>query len=102
MAFTETLTQFFNDRDFAQSATFNDVSAGSSTTVKGIFENESANVEVGEIEIEATAPRFICALSDVTNAVENDTFEINSVTYKVAGPIIKDEAAQVATIILKD
>ena len=102
MAFTETLTQFFNDRDFAKSATFNDVSAGSSATVKGIFENESEAVEVGAIEVEATAPRFICALSDVTAAVENDTFVIDSVTYKVAGPIIKDEAAQVATIFLKD
>jgi len=100
--FTETLSQFFNDRDFAVSATFTDVSAGSSSTVKGVFQNESANVEVGEIEVEATSPMFICALSDVSSAVENDTFVINSVTYKMAGSIIKDEVAQTATIMLKD
>ncbi len=41
----ETMGQFFNDRDFGVSATFNDVSAGTSTTVKGIFDNESALVE---------------------------------------------------------
>ena len=98
----ETMGQFFNDRDFGVSATFNDVSAGTSTTVKGIFDNESALVEASGVEVEATAPRFTCAYADVSSAVEDDTFVIDSVTYKVAGPIIKDEVAKQATIILKD
>ena len=102
MAFTETLTHFTNDRDLGVSATFTDVSAGSSSTVKGIFDNESALVEASGVEVEATAPKFICALSDVSSAVEDDTFLINSVTYKMAGPLIKDEVGGTATIILKD
>ena len=102
MAFTETFTPFFNDRDFAISATFTDVSAGASSTVKGIFDNETALVDIGDVEVEATSPKFVCAYSDVSAAVEDDTFLINSVTYKVAGPIIKDESGSQATIILKD
>jgi len=102
MAFTETFAPFFNDRDFAISATFTDVSAGSSSTVKGIFDNETALVEAGDVEVETTAPRFTCAYSDVSAAVEDDTFVINSVTYKMAGPIIRDESGNQATIILKD
>lgn len=102
MAFIETLTHFTNDRDFGVSATFTDVSAGSSATVKGIFDNESALVEASGIEVEATAPRFTCALSDVSSAIENDTFLINSVTYRMSGPLIKDEVSGTATIILKD
>ena len=102
MAFNETFTHFTNDRDFGVSATFTDVSAGSSSSVKGIFDNESALVEARGVEVESTAPIFICALSDVSSAVEDDTFLINSVTYKMAGPLIKDEVGRQATIILKD
>ena len=102
MAFTETFPPFFNTRDYGVSATFTDVSAGTSTTVKGIFDNETSLVEVGDVEVEATSPKFVCAYSDVSAAVEDDTFVINSVTYKVAGSIIRDVTGDEATIILKD
>jgi hypothetical protein len=102
MAFTETLTPFFNDRDWAVSATLGDVSAGTTSTVKGIFDNESALVEVGEIDIDETAPRFDCAYSDVSSAVEDDTLLVNSVTYKIVGSVIRDVTGDYATLILKD
>ena len=102
MAFTETLTQFFNDRDFAVSATFTDVSAGTSSTVKGVFDNESALIEVGEVEIDETAPRFYCAYADVSSAVEDDTLLVDSVTYKIVGSVIRDASGNEATLILKD
>ena len=95
MAFTETLTPFFNDRDWAVSATLTDVSASTTSTVKGIFDNESALVEVGEIDIDETAPRFECAYSDVSLAID-------SVTYKIVGSVIRDVTGVYATLILKD
>ena len=102
MAFTETLTPFFNDRDWAVSATLTDVSASTTSTVKGIFDNESALVEVGEIDIDETAPRFDCAYADVSSAVEDDTLEVDSVTYKIVGSVIRDVTGVYATLILKD
>ena len=35
--------------DFGVSATLTDVSAGTSSTVKGIFSNESEEVDVGDV-----------------------------------------------------
>jgi|TARA_R100001530_G_C4289011_1_gene147520 hypothetical protein len=102
MAFTETLTQFFNDRDFAVSATLTDVSASTTSTIKGIFDNASALVEVGEIDIDETAPIFRCAYADVSSAVEDDTLQVDSVTYKIVGSVIRDVAGVDATLILKD
>ena len=40
--------------DFGVSATLTDVSAGTSSTVKGIFTNESEEVNVGDVQVEAT------------------------------------------------
>jgi len=34
-----------------------DVSASTSTTVKGIFSNESEEVDVGDIQVEVTEPQ---------------------------------------------
>ena len=43
--------------DFGVSATLTDVSASTSTTVKGIFSNESEEVDVGDIQVEVTEPQ---------------------------------------------
>ena len=59
--------------DFGVSATLTDVSASTSTTVKGIFSNESEEVDVGDIQVEVTEPHFNCVYDDVSHAVENDT-----------------------------
>ena len=40
--------------DFGVSATLTDVSAGTSSTVKGIFSNESEEVDVGDVQVEVT------------------------------------------------
>ena len=40
--------------DFGVSATLTDVSAGTSSTVKGIFTNESEEVDVGDVQVEVT------------------------------------------------
>jgi len=43
--------------DFGVSATLTDVSASTSITVKGIFSNESEEVDVGDIQVEVTEPQ---------------------------------------------
>ena len=43
--------------DFDISAVLTDVGASTSTTVKGIFSNESEEVDVGDIQVEVTEPQ---------------------------------------------
>ena len=88
--------------DFGVSATLTDVSASSSSTVKGVFDNGTELVEIGDIDVEATAQKFTWVYSDVSHAVESNTLAISGVTYKIAGPIIKDVSGNEATLILKD
>ena len=88
--------------DFGVSATLTDVSAGTSTTVKGIFSNESEEVDVGDITVDVTEPHFNCVYADVSHAVENDTLLIGSTTYKIAGAIKKDISGYEAILILKN
>ena len=47
---------FFDSDDFASSATFTDVSAGTSSTIKGIFDKESIEQAVGEAGIIEEVP----------------------------------------------
>ena len=63
--------------DFGVFATLTDVSASSSSTVKGVFDNGTELVEIGDIDVEATAPKFTCVYSDVSHAVENGTLAIS-------------------------
>ena len=74
---------FFDTDDFAKSATFTDVSASSSSTVKGIFDKESIEQSVGEAGLIEEVPVFTCKSSDVSDATFNDTFAIDSVTYYI-------------------
>ena len=74
---------FFDTDDFAKSATFTDVSASSSSTVKGIFEKESMEQSVGEAGLIEEVPVFTCKSSDVSDATFDDTFVIDTVTYYI-------------------
>ena len=74
---------FFDSDDFASSATFTDVSAGTSSTIKGIFDKESIEQAVGEAGIIEEVPMFTCKTSDIPNATFNDTLVIDSVTYYI-------------------
>jgi len=83
----ETDTQraiYFNTDDFGSSATLTDVSAGTSSTVKGMFDKDSQEIigmsDVGIIE---DVPTFHCVTSDVSSAVFDDTLLVSSVTYKI-------------------
>ena len=74
---------FFDSDDFASSATFTDVSAGTSSTIKGIFDKESVEQAVGEAAIIEEVPIFTCKTSDVSDATFNDTLVIDSTTYYI-------------------
>ena len=74
---------FFDSDDFASSTTFTDVSAGTSSTVKGIFDKESVEQAVGEAGLIEEVPVFTCKTSDVSDATFNDTLVIDGTTYYI-------------------
>ena len=74
---------FFDSDDFASSATFTDVSAGTSSTIKGIFDKESVEQAVGDAGIIEEVPMFTCKTSVVSDATFNDTLVIDSTTYYI-------------------
>ena len=74
---------FFDSDDFASSATFTDVSSGTSSTIKGIFDKESVEQAVGEAGLIEEVPVFTCKTSDVSDATFNDTLAIDGTTYYI-------------------
>ncbi len=60
-------------------------------------ELDQNDVEVGERE---SQPRFTCATSDVPNAAHDDSFLIDSVTYKSVG-VDKNRSSKTTTFILE-
>ena len=83
----ETDTQraiYFDTDDFGTSATFTDVSAGTSSTVKGMFDKDSQEiVGMSDVGIMEDVTTFHCVTTDVSSAVFDDTLLISSTTYKI-------------------
>lgn len=77
MAFVEDLSPFFNDTEFAVTATYN-----GNIPVKGIL--DLAYVDpFGNIE--GRAPVFMCAESSVPSVRHGDTLDASGRNYKVVG-----------------
>lgn len=69
--------------EFATSAVYTPT-AGSPTTIVGIFDNPSASLTATDMmEITIPQPRFLCRTTDAPNAAEGHTIVINSVTYTI-------------------
>ena len=83
----ETDTQraiYFDTDEFGTSATFTDVSAGTSSTVKGMFDKDSQEIiGMSDVGVMVDVPTFHCVTTDVSSAIFDDTLVINSTTYKI-------------------
>ena len=94
MAFTETLSDFFNaDTPGYAAASWN------STTVDGIFDKEFELAELGDIGVEGTAPVFTCALSDIVGIAQGQAFVVGGVNYTVVRA--QPDGTGVSTVILR-
>lgn len=78
MAFTEDLSPFFSDDEFAVDVVLNSV------PVKAIFDNAYARGDVGSLGMASTQPALTLASSDVPSSPRGKTCVVGSVTYKVA------------------
>ena len=71
MPFTEDLTVFFEETEFAHEATVN------GTTVMGVFDREYFE----SLDIQGFAPVFTCAAADVADVVDGGEYYIDGRTY---------------------
>jgi hypothetical protein len=72
MAFTEDLSQFFSEDDFAVSATFN-LKAGGTRNASVIFNSPTQGVQIFDTEIEADAPFLTCQTVDLIGVSKSVT-----------------------------
>ena len=72
------LLTLFNTDELALSVTYD------STTIKGIFDNETVPVDMGGfVSVHQEQPRLTCRASDVPSIAEDQTMVISAITYKV-------------------
>jgi len=67
--------------DFGVDCTYTP-SGGSPSTIKTIFLNEYYSVDAGTVGMEMSQPIAVIRTADAPNLAHNDTFVVNSVTYK--------------------
>lgn len=78
MSIDADISTFYGD-EFTSTATYTHASVAASISV--IFDRAGAVVQVGEMEVQTAAPAARCKTSDVSAAVNGDTFVIGGVTY---------------------
>lgn len=79
---------FFDSDEFADSIQI--TIGGSTTTIKGIFDNEMTTIDVGDnAGLTANQPKITVKTSDVSNADFGDPVVINSINYTVNN-VLKD------------
>ena len=92
------LANFFDTDAHGVAVTYTPA-GGSSKTVNVIFENQYILVDEGEVGVNATIPVVTCKSSDVSGIAVDDTFLIDSVTYKVK--VIRPDGTGVSEIQLE-
>ena len=84
--FSEDLTAFFQEADFAYAATWTPAAGGGPYTLEVIFDNEYFEASMGEAGAAGRQPMCMAAddqLAQGSGIKRNDTLVINGVTYKV-------------------
>jgi len=79
---------YFNDNEFAQSATVTP-SGQSSSTIKCIFDRPDETLGIGEAGLTSHRPRITCKTSDISSLSHGDAVVVNSTNYTVA-EILRD------------
>lgn len=84
--------------DFGQTATF--THGATTTTIRGIFDNDFINVDVGGgVGMAMQEPKFFAKTSDVTTAVEDDTLVTGGITYKIK--VVQSDGTGMTLLVLE-
>jgi len=102
MPFTEDLTAFFQEADFAYAATWTPAAGGGPYTVNVIFDNAYREYGLGEADQAGRSPQCMAAddqLAQGAGMKRGDTLVVNSITYKVGN--VEADGTGVSLITLK-
>jgi hypothetical protein len=84
VAFTEDLTQFFDQRDFAVEAVIKDGSAAV-RSINVIFDDPRGQVVVFGADIEDALPSALCRTADLEDVEHGFTMTIAGTVYRIVG-----------------
>lgn len=98
MVMAEDLDVFFQDEDFASSATYTP-DGGSASTISGIFDDEYVEVDGQNVGIASNMPVFQCKTSDVISASDGDALVVNAVNYTIR--VVKHDGTGMTILMLE-
>jgi hypothetical protein len=98
VAFTEDLSQFFEENDFAVPAIIKN-GATVIRTISVIFNTPSQEVEIFDTNFEGNVPFALCRDSDLAGITNAHTMTISSVVYRIAK--IEPDGTGVSTVHLR-
>ena len=93
------LASYFDPNTLGEAVTYTPA-GGSGSSINAIFNNEYVLIPDGEVGVNATQPVVTCVSSDVSGIAIDDTFLINSVTYKAK--VIRPDGTGVTEIQLEE
>lgn len=68
---------------FATTAVITFCGTNETREVRGIFDDPYLNADLGEYEVDTSAPRFTCAEADVVGVRRGDYLTLDGVTYNI-------------------
>jgi len=96
--FAEDLTPFFDPAGLGVAASYTPA-GGAAKTINGVFEDEYVEINSGDVGVEGSGPKFICAAADVSGVKQGDALVINSVSYTVSE--VQPDGAGVVELVLR-
>jgi len=82
--FLSDLASIMNVNEFATSASYSRRGALGTSTISGIFDNETMPVDAGGgVSVHQEQPRFTCRTADIPNISEDDQIIVSAVNYTV-------------------
>jgi hypothetical protein len=91
--FTEDLSQFFADKDFAVSAKIG------SKVIDVIFDSPTHSVDIFDTSIEADSPRLSCKTADLNGVKRGQSITVDNKTFKIEK--ITDDGTGISYLYLK-
>jgi hypothetical protein len=99
VAFTEDLSQFFEEDDFAVAVAIKIAAGASVRTISGIFNTPSQEVEIFDTNFEGNLPSVLCRSSDLAGITNAHTMTISAVVYRITK--IEPDGTGVSTVHLR-
>lgn len=84
MAFTEDLSVFFDDDDFATSVSIMQVDGAGTLSVSGIWDDAYNEAPLGLAGMATSGPRLTCAAADVRGVDVDDVLTKDGTQYRIS------------------